>query len=228
MIARRLFSVPEARQRYLRRLGELSTNEFRVSALHARVDKLAAQLRPALAKNPQLRSQIDEEADDLKSRITRRAASVAQQLKNPRHPLQMAQGEVIRLPNWNFKGGTTMPATSSSTVMDNRKILQVTGRGTNSSGAWRTTLFLDEGHYEFTGLARTSGITVANAKGATGVILRISGERSTEGITITGEWKKLSYEFDAGIEDVELICEFRGIGTGYFDAASMQLLRKGP
>jgi hypothetical protein len=228
VIAKALFSVPEARQRYLRRLGELSTNELRAEALHARVDKLAAQLRPALAKNPQIRSQLDEEVSDLKTRITRRAASVAQQLKTPRRPLQIVDGASVRLPNWTFKPGITLPASSGRSVVDNRQILRVIGRGPASSGAWRTTAFLDEGRYEFTGLARTEG-TVADSTSTNGVILRVSGERSIKGITISEEWKKLTYQFDVrGIEDVELVCEFRGTGAGLFDPATMQMTRIGP
>ena len=61
-------------------------------------------------------------------------------------------------------------------------------------------------------------------------ILKISGERATNGITITREWKTLNYEFDVrGLEDVELICELRGAqGRGEFDARSLRLVRKGP
>jgi hypothetical protein len=228
MIAKTLFSVPEARQRYLDRLAQLSTNEFRVNALHARVDKLAAQLRPALAKNPQLRSQFDDEVDDLKARIARRAASVAQQLKTPKRPVEIARDDSIRLLNWSFKSGT-QPVGSGRSVANNRQILQVSGRGTNSSGAWRTTLFLNEGHYEFTGLARTEGMTATNTKGTNGVILRVSGERSAKGIAISDQWKKLIYEFDVrGVEDVEFVCEFRGTGTGLFDPSTMQISYKGP
>ena len=47
LIAKALFSVPEARARYLARIGQLSTNELSVEALHARVDRLAARIRPA-------------------------------------------------------------------------------------------------------------------------------------------------------------------------------------
>lgn len=230
MIAKALFSVPEARQRYLQRLEQLSTNELRTESLHARVEKLAAQLRPALASSPQLKAQLDGQSDSLKSRISTRALHVAQQLKSPRSPLQLAEGQPMPLPNWTFKAGLTQPATSARSLVNNRQILRVNGRPPNSSGAWRTLVFLDEGIYEFTGLARTEGLMAADAKGTNGVILRKSGERSTAGITVSDEWKPLSYEFEvSGIEDVELVCEFRGgRGSGFFDPASMRLTRKDP
>jgi hypothetical protein len=53
----------------------------------------------------------------------------------------------------------------------------------------------------------------------------------TNGIAISRDWKMLSYEFDVhGVEDVELICEFRGTApaAGYFDPGSLKLVRKGP
>src|SRR6185503_2127872 len=165
----------------------------------------------------------------LKSRITQRMRSVAQQLGNTKRPVQFPEGGVMRLAGWTFKGGPNQPSTGSRRGDGQRDVLRVDAGGAlESSGAWRTTLFLDAGHYEFTGMARTEGNM--DAKGTNGVVLRISGERATNGIAIPREWKTLSYEFDVrGLEDVEFICEFRGAkGSGEFDARSLQLVRKGP
>jgi hypothetical protein len=209
----------------LRRIESLSTNEFRTEALHARVDRLAAQAVAGLPKNSAARQQIEEGAEELKSRISARARSVAQQLKAPTRPLQLTELGELRLVNWNYKSGTT-PAVSSRAIQDGRQFLRVTGRAPNSSGAWRSTVLLGTGRYEFTGLARSEGIT-ARAGETNGVILRMSGERSAEGITISEEWKTLRYEFEVqGVEDVELICEFRGAqGMGSFDVNSLRLVR---
>jgi hypothetical protein len=62
-------------------------------------------------------------------------------------------------------------------------------------------------------------------------MLRISGETSTDGLTVTGEWKALRYTFEVrGSEEVLLVCEFRspGGGLGEFDAGSLRLVRKAP
>jgi len=226
MVARTLFAVPEMRRRYLERIEKLSTNEFRVEALLARVDRLAGRLRPALSK--ELRPEFDGAVEHLKGRIAQRARSVAQQLKTTKRPVQFPADGAMPLSGWTFKGGPTQQASGSRNVAHGRDVLRVTGNGPGSSGAWRTILFLDEGHYEFTGLARTEGMT--GAEETNGVILRISGERSTHGIAINEEWTALSYPFDVrGLEDVELVCEFRGPrGSGEFDAGSLRLLRKGP
>ena len=226
LVAKSLFAIPEARQRYLQRIESLSTNEFRVAALHARVDRLAKEAIAGLPKNHAARSQIEEGAEYLKVRISSRAQFVAKQLVAPARPVQLARSGEMKLVNWNYKSGPTAPAQSGRLMQDGRQILRVTGRGPGSSGAWRSTLLLGTGRYEFTGLARTEGVTAQPGE-TNGVILRMSGERSVESITVTDEWKTLRYEFEvSGVEDVELICEFRGAqGMGLFDVGSLRLVR---
>lgn len=228
LVAKALFSVPEGRRRYLARVGQLSTNEFRVAALHAGVDKMAARLRTALKDHPQ-RGAWEDAVEDLKSRITGRAASVAQQIQNPRRPAPLAADRSVPLGNWTFKAGTTQTASGTRLATLGRQMLRVNGRGPESSGAWRTTVLLEAGHYEFTGLARTENLP-PHAPGTNGVILRISGERSTQGIAVPTDWTKLSYAFDVrGIMDVELACEYRGPeGLGLFDLSTLRLVRAGP
>ena len=229
LVAKALFSVPEGRRRYLARVAQLSTNEFRVAALHARVDKLAARLRFALKDNPPLLGAFEDSVEDLKSRITVRAASVAQQIQNPKRPAPLAADRSVPLGNWTFKAGTTQTASGTRIATLGRQMLRVNVRGPESSGAWRTTLLLEAGHYEFTGLARTQDLP-PHAPGTNGVILRISGERSTQGIAVPTDWTKLSYAFDVrGIMEVELACEFRGPeGLGLFDLSTLRLVRAGP
>jgi hypothetical protein len=226
LVARNLFAIPEARQRYMQRIDALSTNEFRVAALHARVDRLAAQSVAGLKDHPAARRQIEQGAEYLKARISSRVQFVARQLAAPPRPVQLAGSGELRLANWSYKGGTVLPAASSRLMQGDRQILRVTGRGPGSTGAWRSTVLLGTGLYEFTGLARTEGVT-AQPGVTNGVILRMSGERSVEGITISDEWKTLRYEFEVqGVEDVELVCEFRGAqGMGWFDVNSLRLVR---
>ena len=228
LVAKALFSVPEGRRLYLARVGQFSTNEFRVAALHAGVDKMAARLRTALKDHPQ-RGAWEDAVEDLKSRITGRAASVAQQIQNPKRPAPLAADRSVPLGNWTFKAGTTQTASGTRLATLGRQMLRVNVRGPESSGAWRTTVLLEAGHYEFTGLARTQDLP-PHAPGTNGVILRISGERSTQGIAVPTDWTKLSYAFDVrGIMDVELACEFRGPeGLGLFDLSTLRLVRAGP
>ena len=228
-VAKRLFETPEGRRRYLARVEQLATNEFRSEVWHTRVEKLAARLRPALAGRAELRDGFEGAVAALKSRMVMRAKSVAQQIQNPKLPAPLADDHSVRLGAWTFKAGTMRTASSARNGINNRQVLAVICNGPESSGAWRTAALLDEGHYEFTGLARVENLP-ANAAGTNGVILRVSGERSTMGIAQPADWSKLSYEFDVrGLMDVELICEYRGPeGTGSFDASTLKLIRTGP
>lgn len=229
MVAKALFSVPEARTRYLDRIGQLATNELRTGELHARIDKLAERVRANLKEHPSLRAAFDEAVGDLKTGISQRAASVARQLKNPPKPAPLAADNSVQLGSWSFKAGSTRSASGMRSRVDNRQILGVTTRGAESSGAWRTTVLLDSGHYEFTGMGRTENLP-SGTVGTNGVLLRISGERSTDGITTATDWTPLRYEFNVhGIENVELIGEYRGpTGSGMFDLSAFRLVRKGP
>jgi hypothetical protein len=230
-VAKALFTVPEGRERYLRRIEALSKKEFAVEALHGRVDRLAKRLRAALPVIQQVELEFGVEM--LKSRITQRAQSVAEQLKAPKRPMEFVEGAgaMPLKAGWRFKRDSQYQARGVQTIVDGRVVMRVIGGGgaTGSGGSWRTSLLLGEGHYEFTGLARTSGLGEANDAPA-GVMFRVSGETETAGIAVSEEWKPLTYAFDVrGVEEVELVCEFRGPnGSGEFDAASLKLARKGP
>lgn len=229
LTAKSALAIPAVRQRYLDRLGQLSTNELRVERLFARVNELTRRVRPALQRDAALLDEFDSGVAELKSRIQARAESVAQQLKAPPGPRELPPGQPVRLTSWSYKGGTTVSAAGSRLISNGKEQLRVTGRGAGSTGAWRSTMLLGPGRYEFSGLVRTEGVT-AQPGLTNGVILRVSGERSTEGILISEEWKSVRYEFEVqGIETVEFVGEFRGAaGSGYFDAASLRVLRREP
>ena len=115
--------------------------------------------------------------------------------------------------------------------MENRKqLLQVRARNDDefSSGAWRSVVLLQPGHYEFSGMGRA--LDTDRSATNTGIILRISGERSLRGLTTNDNWTPLRYEFDVhGVENKELVCEFRGAqGGGVFDISTLKLARQGP
>src|SRR6185369_12105576 len=118
LVAKALFSVPEARQRYLQRMAQLMTNEFRAEAIYARIDRLAEQMWPALS--PSQVSELEQAWSNLKARVAQRYVSVAQQLKNPRRPLNLTAGQSVRLSGWSFKTGITPGASGNRRVEQNR------------------------------------------------------------------------------------------------------------
>jgi hypothetical protein len=227
VVAKGLFSIPQERGRYLERLANLLTNEFRVANLHKKVDRLAGQLRPALAREPGLRQEVEEAVENLKSRITARVASVGRQLQQVQTPIAFDQNGVARLSGWRFKAPNDHPATGSRAVENGRQLLEVHAQGTLAgSGAWRTLVLLAEGHYEFRGFGRATGLFHSATN--TGVMLRVSGERSPQGLSTNEDWTPLRYEFDVhGIANTELVAEFRGPqGSGAFDVGAFRLIRK--
>jgi spore coat protein H len=229
LVAKGLFGVPEERQRLRQRMAELLKGECSTEKLHARVDRIAEPLRKAFGNSIQARFEFEWAVNGLKERIAARNRSVARQLAQPEKTFPFASDGTARLVGWTFKGAGDAPALGSRNVENGREFLNVRARGSlHGSGAWRKTVLLEQGHYELSGLGRTQGIE----RGATntGVMLRISGERSAKGLSASEVWTPLRYEFDVhGVTGVELICEFRGVeGSGSFDVSSLKLRRIGP
>jgi spore coat protein H len=225
-VAKALLSIPEERKRFLDRLASLSTNEFRYENLSTRLQQMAAPLRTALASEPDIMENVHASLVNMQARMAQRCQSVADQLRNPTKPLALTPGLEIPLRNWSFKTGITKPASGRRTRQDGKELLQVLARNGDSTGSWRTSVLLESGLYEISGDARVQGM--GNTSGTNGVIIRASGERSTKGISINPEWKHFRYDFEVrGIEDVELVCEFRGPeGLGEFDVTTLKLSRK--
>jgi hypothetical protein len=217
VVARALVTTPEGRRRYLQRIEQLATTEFRRDALLARVDRLEASLRAALAGDRQLLHSLKGRASYLKSNVAARTEVVTRLLKVRARPIEFDAANVATPSDWGFKTSNTRPASGRKMMMDGREVLQVQGRGSQTAGSWRTLLLLESGRYEFTGRARTDGLDATRAAETDGVILRVSGEKFPKG-DVSLQWTTLRYEFEVrGIEDVELVCEYRGTrGAGFF------------
>ncbi len=229
LVARALFTTPEGRQRYLERFGQVFTNQFRTDDLIARVDQLAKRNRPWAASGFFGGFQYQSAVDALKGRIVRREEQVREQLENPEKPLAFGKDDVVRLTKWQFKQSSRGSINGRRVRHDDRDSLEVQITGGNwSSGSWRKLVLLEAGHYELCGMARVTGLPV----GATnsGVILRVSGERESTGLSTNAGWSALHYEFEMpGLINAELVCEFRGPdGAGLFDVSSLKLRRKDP
>lgn len=227
IVARGLLSIPQGRTRYFKRVEELSKNAFKLEALLARVDKLAERYRAAL--DDDLRPGFENSVDSLKSRIEQRDASVTRQLANQPKPLRFADDGTATPTGWRFKSDQSSMAQGNRAMVGGQELLRLRGIfDDGTGGSWRTAVLLDEGHYQFTGQARTRGMVDAN-RAVSGIIFRISGETRTDGFALADGWKTYTYEFDIrGVESVELVCEFRGPpgGVGEIDAASLRLVKK--
>lgn len=82
LVAKAVFSTPEGRKRYLDKLSELTATIFKTDTLRARINELAATIRPALAERDSAATKaFDESVAKLIERVASRIASVEQQLK---------------------------------------------------------------------------------------------------------------------------------------------------
>lgn len=227
IVAKSLFTIPEARAKYLKRIEDMAAKELNAKGLQDHLDRLAKRLRTALNENAAL--MLDANVEDFKFRIAQRAPAIQNQLRNLPRPVRLAKDGVLALKNWRFKSDTTYTARGNRNYNGEREVLSVIGGGdVSAGGTWRSDLFLDEGHYEFTGLVRTQGL--AGAKGIRGVMLRVSGETKTDGFVASEDFKTVTYSFDVrGVEQVEFVCEFRGPeGSCEIDASTLRIVRKGP
>lgn len=223
LVARGLLNLPEGRRRFLDRLEQVFTNSFIEEKLLTRVDTLAAQVRSSGGLGLIERFRYPSMIDGLKARISRRVEEVRSQLASREQPLVLEPEARMRLRGWKFRESANPPVTGQTQTEDGKRLLEVRAAGTWVAGSWRKSLFLDGGHYEFSGVARVEGLPV----GATnsGIVLRISGERDATNIVTATTWTPLSYVFESpGPAEIELVCEYRGAdGRGLFDTASLTL-----
>jgi spore coat protein H len=227
LVAQALFSTPEGRRRYVERLSQLSTNLFRAEVMAAKVDRMAARIRPVATDGIIGRVAFEYAVDGLKSRIQHRVQQVAEQLEKTEKPLAFDGESIARLDGWEFRQTGRAEISARRNQSGERTTLEVKAAGTWSSGSWRKMVLLEAGRYELSALARVAGLPF----GATnsGVILRVSGEREAAGLVTNANWTPLRYEFETpGLITAELVCEFRGpAGSGFFDASSLQLRKVG-
>lgn len=228
LVARALFTTEEGRRRYLERFGQVFTNQFRTDDLIARVDELAKKNRTWAGGGFFSHFQYQGAVDGLKGRIVRREEQVREQLENPEKPLVFGNDGVVRLTGWQFKRSSRGSINGRRVRNEDRDGLEVRITGGNwNSGSWRKLVLLEAGQYELSGMGRVVGLPA----GATnsGVIVRVSGERDSTGLSTNAAWTPLSYDFEVpGLVNADLVCEFRGPeGTGTFDVSSLKLRRKG-
>lgn len=225
-VARALLTTGEGQRRYLERFNQVFTNYFQVDKLNTKVDQLAQRVRTAGTTGILDSIQLQFGARSLKSRIAQRVNQVAAQLAKPEKTIPFSADSAPRLTDLSFRAGPKGNSSGRATSENGRNILEIRTSAQRASGSWRKTVALPPGHYELTGLAKVSGLP-PNIPG-TGVLLRISGERSIEGISQATSWSPLRYEFATEVAgSFELICEFRGPqGVGSFDVASLKLQRR--
>ena len=234
LVARAITTTTEGRKLYRSRMGELSTNVFKVEVITNRLAEVHARLRPVLAGiSKSAAKNHDAMVYDLRNRIVQRAASIQQQLSIPEpKPLEFgATGEAL-VSSWRSQVDMGGGQLSKGDDAEQGAVLKIQAKG-QTVASWRRRLLLEAGKYRFEGQARAVGVSaVADSKGE-GAGLRISGTQEPRRNSLKGDapWTKLSYEFSVppGAGEVELICELRARkGEVWFDQDSLKLVKVKP
>ena len=226
-VAEAFMSVPEGRQLYLARLGQLYTNLFRVDVLLKRVDDLSTVVGNSLADSdgPSVRSYQGTIAD-LKAHIAERDKSLASQLADaykPRDPLSYSP---VHLTGWTMKVQDGKPEFGHDADGARRNLLHISApHGKAGAGSWRTRVILQPGRYKFEGEIRVRGVDSADQ--ADGARLRISGARPMRRLSGSTDWRQFDYEFQVESDrEVEFVCELRAReGDAWFDAETLRVAR---
>jgi hypothetical protein len=82
LIAKAVLSTPTGQQQYLAQMSKLLTTAFKVDALQARINELAALIRPAIAERDSAAAKaFDDAVIKLRDQVAKRAYFIEQQLK---------------------------------------------------------------------------------------------------------------------------------------------------
>lgn len=230
IVSAAILRIPEVRQRYLARFREITTNFFVPAVLNAQIDARLAQLLPVLeAYDPNLVVAVYDNANDLKSRIIRRARVLQLMTGTQAAGTLRFVGQSARPQNWRVANELGDARFARTRDEQGKFTLWIAATGRTCS-SWRAKVRLEAGRYAFEGLARTLGVRPIRDDKGEGVGLRISGSQQPRQNQLSGDspWRKLVYEFEVGApdEEVELVCELRATqGQVWFDLESLRLVR---
>ena len=227
-VARAVLQTPEGRRRYVERMGQLLTNVFKVEVITNEVRRIEAQIYPVIARRSSAAANYHaREVTVLCERIVQRAQSLRRQLSTPASALKFDANGVARLGGWGTKVDSGNVALSEFADNNGKKLRIAAPQG--GAGSWRLSVPLAPGHYRFEGRVKTLGVLANPADPYSGVCLRLSGQRLTERLVGTSDWRNVAFEFDVddAQADIVLVAELRAArGEVWFDANSLRLVRK--
>jgi hypothetical protein len=226
LVAQAVISTPEGHRRYVERMSQLLTNVFQAPAIIARVEELAAVIRPAFDAN-QTRWH-DQQVNWLKARIRQRANSLQQQLSIPRTPVRFDANGLAQLGDWKTKTDSGNPQLDRVNTKGGRPLLHIAAANGPSAGSWRARVPLTSGHYRFEGNIRVQGVQIDPGDSRGGVCLRVSRGALPRKLNGNTEWLHAVYDFDVQepFAEIELVCELRASsGEAWFDLQSLSLRR---
>jgi len=159
-----------------------------VAALSRRIDELSAKIRPVLTNDPSVIEYQQQAAEQLRSRIIARVASVREQLSTANEPVKFDSSGSFPLTGWEFRRDSGSPGFSRR-----GNELHVIASGRPAYGSWRTLVRLDDGEYQLIGKVKLQnaewGLTFTNKPGAAPAVSKTS---STAGVKFALEYLPIS------------------------------------
>jgi hypothetical protein len=255
-VARAVMQTPEGRRLFLERVAQLRTNLFTAEAMTKRVNELSERIRPAVAESG-FAAAVQHSAwvKTLRDRITRRVASIDEQLAGVRRLLQLKPGASAKLTGWTAQTNAGSPVLSKTE--EKPAALRISAGGKRSAGAWSTTVWLEEGTYRVTATIKTRAVVAAQEGARAGAGLRVwSGRKVTDGVhwdwfpyreshdtetrgdlppiegserlSGTTDWIEVTYDFELRqpIADLTISCElWADAGEAWFHLESLKITR---
>lgn len=227
LVARSLFSLPEARQMYRERFVQVFTNQFTVAAMTERIERVVAGLKTEL---PGMAGRARWATQTVRNRI--RSLGREPELRGLMPPPEGG----LRVPAEGYRPDEWTPQASGrarfeETESEGTTVLCITSAGSEAS-SYRAPVRLPGGRYRFEGRVRTMGVAASSDRKGEGAGLRISGSVQPRGNSVSGDrgWTPVAYEFEVAGEEGEvvLVVELRASrGRAEFDRGSLRVVPMG-
>ena len=227
LVGRALLETPEGRQRYLRRLAELTEKIFDAHTLTNRARQLAAPIaREMIARDAKLAAEHQSSVNEYCAHVAERAANLRQQLVGITQPLQFDSSGSAPLREWkpvNEFGVATFDGTNAT---DHALVIRADHGAV--IGRWSKRVWLEKGRYRLEGKIRTTDVAAAPGTARGGAALRPANRHATDYAVGTQDWKTATFDFEVfdPFYEIELLCELRAQkGEAQFDGESLKLFR---
>jgi hypothetical protein len=256
IVATAVLSLPECRRQVLDHIREFRRTFFQPEAISRRAQELTASLAAVMARETNAPDAMTPDAHalacrELVQRLTERVASIDQQLTGITNLTTLRTGQTLGLNGWTNRviagAPVFLPAYDSASLG--------VRTAADTSGAWVTLLWLEEGRYRLQGRVRAvPAVPATTNQLAAGFRVRSSRKRSLgldwgwdgrrrANYRPGGEtgnlvyqplpsaagtnWTDLACEIDLRqpVADLEIFCEASGAGETWFELPSLKLTR---
>jgi hypothetical protein len=234
IVAGAVMENPEWRERYRDRIRKLLPLFDPPDKLLEQVDRVVPRIQSAIQQfDPDQATAYADRIQDLKSRLTARAASLREQSEQPDPPppgpLEFNGDEGIEIGDWQPAGESEDAVHEVIELPEEHAAYVIRcGEGGSCIASWRRGVLLARGEYRLVASAATTGVVpIKDARGP-GAGIRISGKSRETGLEGSADWQPLEYRFTVteDVQEIVLVAELRATaGEVRFDNRSLRLFR---